>query len=308
MQPEDQQQTPPRYPGAEYYQQLAERGAPQQVTPKYNEKQAQAPVPFLTPVQPLPRDQQMRTHNPFTRFIVRWGGTQRLLIMLGTAALSVVVYYFLWEQSWLFAFGLVGLLFVHEMGHAFALRIKKLPATFPIFIPGMGAFVTLPNQPISMRDDAEISLAGPFLGGVGSLVALAIFVVTLNFIWLDLAYFSFFINLLNLIPVLPLDGGHIGRVLSPLLGVLGLVLLAALYFVPGSPFQGSIFILLIGFLGINEVMRGFNTPVRQMVMRQADRITVAVMYGGLAVLLGLGFWATDNNNFIVMILRWRLGL
>lgn len=304
---------PPSYPGADYYANLAKNSTPPDAprVSKYSE------APYLSPVMPLPRSQQMRSHNAFTRFVVAWGGMNRLLISLGSAALSVVVYYYIWDPSWLFAFGLVGLLLIHELGHDFALRVKRLPATFPIFIPGMGAFVTLPNQPISMRDDAEISLAGPLFGGIGSLLCLIasfIFIqhYAFNFVGpeptlLRLATFSFFINLLNLIPILPLDGGHIGRVLSPILGVIGLGLLVLLYFVPGSPLQGSIFLLLIGFLGINEVMRGFNSPVRQVIMRSADRISVAVMYGGLAILLFLGYWAT-TNDVALTILRWRIGI
>ena len=303
---------PPRYPGADYYQNLADQAKQQQAT--YQPiAQKYAENPYMPPVQPR---QRMRTHNAFTRFVVAWGGMNRLLLSLGSAAVSVIAYYALWFPSWTFAAGLVASICIHELGHAFALRVKHMRATFPIFIPLMGAFVTLPNTPISMRDQADISLAGPFLGGVAALVCFIMSIVFVQYtpgyvsiepIWLLLAHFGFLINLINLVPMLPLDGGHIASTLSRWLPAVGLGILVVLFFWPATPFYHSYFLLLIGFLGINDVMRSLNGTGRIMVMRTADRVTVAVMYGGLALLLFAGFIASSDDTILHTLLRWRTG-
>lgn len=307
MQPTD----PPKYPSADYYRDLAARSpAP---SPGYGPPSAPNSAPRLTPIAPQyaqPRYAQpgmARGHTAFSRFVIAWGGWNRLWIFLGSGILSAIVYTFYWGNGdWAIGIGLVLLICIHEFGHAFALRIKRLPATFPIFIPGIGAFVTLPNQPISLRDDAEISLAGPLLGGIASLVCMLIFVFTLGHtvhsdLWYGLATFGFFLNALNLIPVLPLDGGHIGRALSRYFSVVGLAIIAVLYFT-----TQNWFFLLIGFYGLSDVMQSFNSPVRQIAMRSHDRTVVFIMYGVVAALLLLGSWAMstpDGLRFIFHLLR-----
>lgn len=321
MQPTNNQQAPgaPQYPDAEYYRKMAAQGpapAPgyppsaSNATPGYPQPGYPTGAPRLQPVQGVPRALPAGGQNAFARFIIAWGGWNRFWIFLGSGVVSAFVYTLYGNGIW-FGLGVVLLICVHEFGHAFALRIKRLPATFPIFIPGIGAFVTLPNQPISLRDDAEISLAGPFLGGIGALVCFFIGVYTFDphtpdNIFLNLASFGFFINALNLIPVLPLDGGHIGRALSRYAAVAGIAIIGMLYLA-----THNIFFLLIGFYGLTDVMQSFNQPVRRLVMRAADRVFVSVMYGGVALGLFL-CWAGINSpqilGFVFRLLRPDLGI
>jgi Zn-dependent protease len=294
---------PPSYPGAEFYRGLAQSpstaqraGAP---PPSYGG------APILTPLgnppaPPLPA-------NPVMRFIVSWGGVNRLLLSIGSALLSVPVFYYLYfsglhyyyqnarlplatSDIWTLSIGFVVLLLVHELGHAFALRLHKLPATFPIFIPGLGAFVTLPNRPMTARTMAEIALAGPFLGGLGSLACLGI--AALGFsdgspsqaVFFILGFYGLFLNLLNLLPMLPLDGGIVSQAISPWLSLVGLGLLIYLYFL-----THNLFFLIIGFLGFSSVSRLFTGQVRAPRMRAGDRVLITVLYIALAAMLYLGY-------------------
>src|SRR5207302_3963478 len=72
--------------------------------------------------------------------------------------LSLGVYWAAW--GWKFALGLVLSIYIHEMGHVFALRRLGFKASAPMFIPGLGALIRLRQHPANPREDAEIGLAG----------------------------------------------------------------------------------------------------------------------------------------------------
>ncbi len=153
----------------------------------------------------------------------------KITLTAGSMLLSLAVYAGLW--GWQFAAGFVGLLFVHEMGHVLAARVRGLEVSAPAFIPFMGAFITMKQRP----DEAEayVAYGGPFLG------TLACFAVYFwaraedSMLGLAVSYSGFFLNLFNLLPVSPLDGGRITGVLGPRIWLLGApVMLAALLYQP----------------------------------------------------------------------------
>src|SRR5262249_53429981 len=113
-----------------------------------------------------------------------------------------------------FAVGFVLLLLIHEMGHAIAIRRAGLNAGWPVFIPGLGAFITLKEVPTSRVMEAEIGYAGPLFGTAASLAVAALYLVTRSELCLSLAYTGFFLNLFNMIPLHPLDGGRVAQVFS----------------------------------------------------------------------------------------------
>ena len=120
--------------------------------------------------------------------------------------LSLGVYWTLW--GWRFALGLVLSIYVHEMGHVIALRRHGIRAGGPMFIPGLGALVRLKQQVVSAREDAEIGLAGPIYGMGAALVALGLWYITGMPIFAAIASAGAWLNLFNLIPIYPLDGGR----------------------------------------------------------------------------------------------------
>jgi Zn-dependent protease len=126
--------------------------------------------------------------------------------------LSVGVYWTVFG-GW-FALGLVLSIYVHEMGHVFALTRYGIHAGAPLFVPGLGAFIRLRQQMTDPKQDARVGLAGPIWGLGAALACLAVYALTQQPIWAALAQFGAFINLFNLLPIWQLDGGRAFRSLS----------------------------------------------------------------------------------------------
>lgn len=126
--------------------------------------------------------------------------------------LSFSLYWTLW--GWKFAAGLVVGIYIHEMGHVAALRKLGIKATAPMFIPGFGALVRLKQYPADAREDARIGLAGPIWGLGASVAAALVYFATGSPVWAAIARVNSWINLFNLIPISPLDGGRGFRVLK----------------------------------------------------------------------------------------------
>lgn len=195
--------------------------------------------------------------------------------------------------GWQFGLGIIILLFVHEMGHFVVIRAKGLPASWPVFIPLLGAYVAMRRMPVNARDEAEIAIAGPFAGAMASAVCFWLYTVTGIGILLPLAYFSFFINLLNLIPVSPLDGGRIVGAISRWIWPIGLVLLVIAFF-----YTQSILLLVLLWLGLLETVNRFRAvsagnPYYKIPL--VARAYITVFYFGLAAALAIGMFAAEGQ-------------
>jgi Zn-dependent protease len=110
--------------------------------------------------------------------------------------------------GWKFAVGLVVSIYIHEMGHVVWLRRYGIPATAPMFIPGLGAFVRLKAHPATVGEDARIGLAGPVWGAGAAILAVALGVATGKPIFFAIARVGAWINMFNLVPIWQLDGGR----------------------------------------------------------------------------------------------------
>ncbi len=144
-----------------------------------------------------------------------------------TMVTSIWVYALFW--GWYFALGFVILIFIHEMGHAAAMRIKGIRAGAPVFIPFFGAMIALKDQPQNARIEAYIAFGGPLAGAIASGICFYFFQITQNHLFLALAYTGFFMNLFNLIPMSPLDGGRIVTAISIKLWGIGLIMTLLLF-------------------------------------------------------------------------------
>jgi Zn-dependent protease len=214
----------------------------------------------------------------------------KILSTSATMLVSVAAYSLIW--GWQFAVGFVLLLLVHEMGHVIQLKREGVPASAPLFIPFMGAVVGMKQAPKDAAVEARVGLAGPVLGTLGCLVPLALYEETGNNLFRALAFTGFFLNLINLLPVLPLDGGRAMAALSPAMWAIGFVLLAGIMVLYPTP----IALLVVVFGGFETYRRWKQrrSPESQRYyrVRPATRLAIAVVYIGLAAALGVGMHFT----------------
>lgn len=157
----------------------------------------------------------------------------KLLTSGGTMLLSVVMYSFVY--GWRYAVGFVMLLLVHEMGHYLAARQRGLAVGMPTFIPFVGAWVELKDLPHNAETEAYVGLGGPLIGSLGALACYFVARETDSRLLLAISYSGFFLNLFNLIPISPFDGGRITAVLSPRVWLLGIPVMVALFLWRPSP-------------------------------------------------------------------------
>ena len=172
----------------------------------------------------------------------------KLALTGGSMLLSLIVYAFVF--GWRYAAGFIALLLVHEMGHYIAARRRGLDVGAPTFIPFVGAWIELKDRPHDAETEAYVGLGGPLLGSVGALACYAL-ARSYDATWLlAVAYAGFFINLFNLIPLSPFDGGRITAVLSPRIWLLGVPILIALFLWRPSPM-----LVLMAILAAPQVMQ-----------------------------------------------------
>jgi Zn-dependent protease len=252
--------------------------------------------PYVAPpLQPERKNWRNRLGGAAAALAVLLGKFKAVLLLLpklkilstsGTMLVSVGAYALIW--GWTFAAGFVALLFIHEMGHVIQLRREGIKASAPLFIPFLGAFVGMKQLPDNAAAEARVGLAGPVLGSIGCLVPLALFEATGDDFWKALAFTGFFLNLFNLLPVLPLDGGRAMAALSPWMWFVGFGLLVGATFAFPNPIM-----LLILLLGGMETLRRWRirkTPEAEAYHRvtRGQRIAVAGVYLGLAIALAVG--------------------
>jgi Zn-dependent protease len=195
-----------------------------------------------------------------------------------------------------FGVGLIVLLFVHEMGHVLEARRQGLPVSAPLFIPFLGALITLKQMPHNAWNEAKLAIAGPILGSLGAAGFWAAGEITDSHRLKALAFLGFFLNLFNLLPVVPLDGGRIVSALHPALWLVGFLALLGLVFLSPNPIL--IIILIVSGMELWSRWRTRNHPELQEYYRVTPRhrAIVAVLYFGLAILLVLGMDATHLDR------------
>ena len=192
--------------------------------------------------------------------LIKFGAKLKVVLLLlpklklfttsASMLVSVAAYALIW--GWKFAVGFVLLLFVHELGHVIQLRREGIPASAPMFIPFLGAVVMAKSLGNDATAEARVGLAGPVLGTAGAAVVAVAASVLESDLLMALAFTGFFLNLFNLLPVVPLDGGRAMAALAPWMWIVGFAGLVGLAFV----FPNPVMLLIILFGGL-ETWRRF---------------------------------------------------
>jgi Zn-dependent protease len=211
-------------------------------------------------------------------------------LLLSSLSFLVSVWFYALFWGWAFAFVFALLILVHELGHAIFMRAFGVPASMPYFVPGFGALITMKGRPASALEEAYIALGGPLVGSLGAFVCYAYGMATGEPFWIAAAYTGFFLNLFNLFPVYPLDGGRVVGAISPRVWVFGLVALivAAIAMHWFNPLM-----LILVILGAPQAIAAFRGQLDQRYygVPAPQRAIVALAYFGLAGLLFAGMLA-----------------
>jgi len=210
-----------------------------------------------------------------------------------SALFSIAIYSLIF--GWPFAVGLVALLFIHEMGHALVMKLKGIPVGGMIFVPMLGAAVFMRQMPKNARDEAEVGIAGPVAGALaaGACLFMAELTPYAPTIWAALAYFGFFMNLINLVPVLPFDGGRVLGAIDRRVWIIGFLGLLAFQIWQWLSGYFSIWLLLFVVIAATQfwARRGTaNTPAMKEYYNVpvSSRIALSIAYFGLAAALVFG--------------------
>jgi Zn-dependent protease len=162
------------------------------------------------PIQPRGTDWRglgRRIFGPLLAAIIALAKFSFVLVKFSSIFIAVGAYALIW--GWTFAAGLVFLILLHELGHFVEAKREGLGPKLPVFIPLVGAYVKYTRG--NPWQTARVALAGPILGGIASLAFLLVGIAQGSDLLKALAYFGFFLNLVNLAPVGFLDGGAVWR-------------------------------------------------------------------------------------------------
>jgi Zn-dependent protease len=214
----------------------------------------------------------------------------KAFVVVGSMAVSIAAYASLW--GWKYAVGFVLLILVHEMGHVIVLRARGIKASAPIFLPFLGAFVSMKSAPRSVYEEAESALAGPLLGTVGALGLAWVAHADGSGLLRSLAFTGMLINLFNLLPALPLDGGRVAGALHPAIWVVGLLALLGLEI--HSPSPVLLLVLVLGSYELWHRWRGRNSAASKayLDLSSKQRLRVGMAYVSLVVVLLIAAHAT----------------
>jgi Zn-dependent protease len=160
------------------------------------------------PIQPRGTDWRGRlskAFGPLIAGIVALAKFSFVVVKFSTIFIAVAAYALIF--GWSFAIGVVVLILLHETGHYIEARREGLHPQLPVFIPLIGAYVKYTRG--HPWQTVRVAIAGPILGGAAAFVCYMIGKSHGSNLFLALGYFGFLINLMNLLPIWPLDGGAV---------------------------------------------------------------------------------------------------
>jgi Zn-dependent protease len=242
--------------------------------------------------------------------ILKFGAKLKALLLLlpklkvlttsASMLVSVAAYAVIW--GWRFAVGFVALLFVHEMGHVIQMKREGVKVSGMLFVPFLGAAVGARSMGGNALAEARIGLAGPILGTLATAALVPVAGAVDSDFLRALAFTGFFLNLFNLAPVVPLDGGRAMAAMAPWMWFAGFAAMLAFFVLFPNPI-----LVLILLLGGMETWRRWKTRKQGAEgneayyrVKPAHRLLVAVVYVGLiaACAIGMDLTFVDRTDAI----------
>jgi stage IV sporulation protein FB len=195
-----------------------------------------------------------------------WGMT------LFSVLLFALSFLYIFSDELDFVFYLVLVLFLHEFGHYLMMKQFKYEDLRMLFIPLMGAFVQGSKKQYSQKESFLVIAAGPFPGVVFGLTLLFLAQHYQQTWLLELSFLFLFLNVINLLPIDPLDGGQLFKLFvreKRDLFLLIFALLSSLLMISVGYLIDSWILLAFGFL-MSFKVRSFqrNYQLRQVLDRQ----------------------------------------
>jgi Zn-dependent protease len=207
------------------------------------------------------------------------------LITVLTMFMSLLVYG--WVFGWVFAVGIITMIFIHEMGHVIALKMKHYKTSAPVFIPMLGAFIFAPRN-MDRETEAFVGIGGPILGTLGAIAAWVVWSVHPDhpMIYLIMSYIGIMINLFNMLPIRPLDGGRVTQAVGNWFSWIGIGLLLLLTIAMKDPG-----LLLIWILVLDDFDR---VPIRK------RAIIGSIVWITMTILILSGYGVENNTLGYIM--------
>jgi Zn-dependent protease len=224
----------------------------------------------------------------------------KVLTTSASMLVSVAAYAVIW--GWRFAVGFVALLFLHEMGHVVQMKREGVKVSGMLFIPFLGAAVGARSMGGNALAEARIGLAGPILGTLATAALIPLAEAQDSDFLRALAFTGFFLNLFNLAPVVPLDGGRAMAAMAPWMWFAGFAAMLGFFVLFPNPI-----LVLILLLGGMETWRRWKTRKQGLEgnaayyrVRPVHRLLVAMVYVGLiaACAVGMDLTFVDRSDAI----------
>ncbi len=178
-------------------------------------------------------------------------GVKTAKVSLGAASFGAYSLFL----SWQFALLIMISIFIHESGHVWAMRKIGMKTKGFYFIPLLGG-AAVPDEAFPSRGaEAWVAIWGPIWGGLMILPCYFIYMLTGSVLWLGIIGWIAMLNVFNLFPIMPLDGGRMIRSISfSVSSGFGFILVSLGFLLGGLLFWklGLFLLLLIIFVGVLE--------------------------------------------------------
>ncbi len=216
-----------------------------------------------------------------------------MFIMIGVYAMMF---------GWPYAVMVVLLLLIHEGGHYIFMKYFGLEPKLPVFIPFFGAYVAMTKTPPDQAVDAWVSLAGPLVGGVSSAIFFYLGATQNIPFLLAAGSTGCLLNLMQLLPAKPFDGGFVINAIARWVLVPGVLMVFATALVFHSPL-----FFLLGIFSAYSAYKSFKgpkegEPVAEVVKpaSPAEKVLIGIAYFTLAGVLAY-LYALSSDKLVTFM-------